>query len=102
MLNRKTDSEAEAAPKRDGESPASAAFGRFEKRRSDIIAAAIPVLNAQGFKGMRLTAVAELIGLKADCNAPGSQPPDPVGGLGIADVIRGGRAAREFGPTEAA
>ena len=38
---------------------------RFEKRRSDIIAAAIPVLNRQGFKGMRLTHVAELIGLRA-------------------------------------
>lgn len=38
---------------------------RFEKRRSDIIAAAIPVLNGLGFKGMRLTEVAELIGLKA-------------------------------------
>ena len=32
---------------------------------ADIVAAAIPVLNAQGFKGMRLTAVAELTGLRA-------------------------------------
>jgi AcrR family transcriptional regulator len=38
---------------------------RFERRRADIVAAAIPVLNEQGFKGMRLTVVAELIGLKA-------------------------------------
>jgi AcrR family transcriptional regulator len=38
---------------------------RFERRRADIIAAAIPVLNSLGFKGMRLTAVAELIGLRA-------------------------------------
>lgn len=38
---------------------------RFERRRADIIAAAIPVLNEQGFKGMRLTDVAELIGLRA-------------------------------------
>src|SRR5690606_27188613 len=38
---------------------------RFERRRADIVAAAIPVLNAQGFKGMRLTAVAELTGLRA-------------------------------------
>lgn len=44
-------------------SPASA--DRFERRRADIIAAAIPVLNGQGFKGMRLTDVAELIGLRA-------------------------------------
>jgi AcrR family transcriptional regulator len=38
---------------------------RFGRRRSEIIAAAIPVLNNQGFKGMRLTAVAERIGLRA-------------------------------------
>ena len=38
---------------------------RFERRRADIIAAAIPILNGQGFKGMRLTAVAEQIGLRA-------------------------------------
>ncbi len=38
---------------------------RFVRRRSDIVAAAIPVLNGQGFKGMRLTAVAERIGLRA-------------------------------------
>lgn len=38
---------------------------RFSRRRADIIAAAIPVLNSHGFKGMRLTAVAELIGLRA-------------------------------------
>jgi AcrR family transcriptional regulator len=45
---------------------AGAAHGeRFERRRADIIAAAIPILNGQGFKGMRLTAVAELIGLRA-------------------------------------
>ncbi len=38
---------------------------RFERRRADIIAAAIPMLNGHGFKGMRLTAVAEMIGLRA-------------------------------------
>ena len=38
---------------------------RFQRRRADIIAAAIPVLNDQGFNGMHLTAVAELIGLRA-------------------------------------
>jgi AcrR family transcriptional regulator len=38
---------------------------RFGRRRGEIIAAAIPVLNRQGFKGMRLTAVAERIGLRA-------------------------------------
>jgi AcrR family transcriptional regulator len=38
---------------------------RYERRRADIVAAAIPVLNDLGFKGMRLTAVAELIGLRA-------------------------------------
>lgn len=48
----------------DRETPAVSA-DRFERRRADIIAAAIPVLNEQGFKGMRLTDVAELIGLRA-------------------------------------
>jgi len=38
---------------------------RFQRRRAGIIAAAIPVLNDQGFNGMHLTAVAELIGLRA-------------------------------------
>jgi AcrR family transcriptional regulator len=38
---------------------------RYERRRADIVAAAIPLLNDLGFKGMRLTAVAELIGLRA-------------------------------------
>jgi len=38
---------------------------QFERRRADIISAAIPVLNGHGFKGMRLTAIAELIGLRA-------------------------------------
>ncbi len=38
---------------------------RFERRRADIISAAIPVLNGHGFKGMRLTDIAELIGLRA-------------------------------------
>ena len=43
-----------------------ARFGeRYERRRTDIVAAAIPVLNDLGFKGMRLTAVAELIGLRS-------------------------------------
>lgn len=45
--------------------PTVVAADRFERRRADIIAAAIPVLNGQGFKGMRLTDVAELIGLRA-------------------------------------
>lgn len=50
----------------EGESALSARSGeRFERRRADIIAAAIPVLNGLGFKGMRLTAVAERIGLRA-------------------------------------
>jgi AcrR family transcriptional regulator len=48
---------AEAPPARSGD--------RYERRRADIVAAAIPVLNDLGFKGMRLTAVAELIGLRA-------------------------------------
>ena len=38
---------------------------RFQRRRADIIAAAIPILNGQGFDGMHLTAVAERIGLRA-------------------------------------
>lgn len=38
---------------------------RFRRRRAEIIAAAIPILNGHGFNGMRLTAVAELIGLRA-------------------------------------
>lgn len=50
------------APERDA-TPGAA--DRFERRRADIISAAIPVLNGHGFKGMRLTAVAELIGLRA-------------------------------------
>lgn len=47
------------------EHPVQGGADRFERRRADIIAAAIPVLNGHGFKGMRLTAVAELIGLRA-------------------------------------
>lgn len=50
---------------RDEIEPQTAGLDRFGRRRADIIAAAIPVLNGQGFKGMRLTAVAELIGLRA-------------------------------------
>ncbi len=53
------------APDRDIAEAGVRSADRFEKRRSDIIAAAIPVLNRQGFKGMRLTHVAELIGLRA-------------------------------------
>ncbi len=54
------------APERDAPVPAmDRSPPRFERRRADIVAAAIPVLNEQGFKGMRLTVVAELIGLKA-------------------------------------
>lgn len=41
------------------------AGARFQRRRADIIAAAIPILNGQGFDGMHLTAVAERIGLRA-------------------------------------
>ncbi len=63
MLSPKTLVAAPDGPGRDG-APGAAA-DRFERRRADIIAAAIPVLNGHGFKGMRLTAVAELIGLKA-------------------------------------
>lgn len=62
MLTRKTQDETADAPERETAAPAA---HRFERRRSDIIAAAIPVLNGHGFKGMRLTAVAELIGLRA-------------------------------------
>src|SRR5688572_7895329 len=53
------------APDRDAAEAGGRSADRFEKRRSDIVAAAIPVLNRQGFKGMRLTHVAELIGLRA-------------------------------------
>ncbi|HEY7798284.1 MAG TPA: TetR/AcrR family transcriptional regulator [Hyphomonadaceae bacterium] len=53
------------APDRDAAETGGRSVDRFERRRSDIIAAAIPVLNRQGFKGMRLTHVAELIGLRA-------------------------------------
>jgi AcrR family transcriptional regulator len=61
MLKRMTD---------DPESPEPEGLGgrvgdRYERRRADIVSAAIPVLNELGFKGMRLTAVAELIGLRA-------------------------------------
>lgn len=67
MLTRKTQIETPDAPARDASGLDAAPQGtdRFERRRADIIAAAIPVLNGQGFKGMRLTAVAELIGLRA-------------------------------------
>jgi AcrR family transcriptional regulator len=60
-VTRKPQIETRDAPERD----ATIGTDRFERRRADIIAAAIPVLNGQGFKGMRLTAVAELIGLRA-------------------------------------
>ncbi len=62
MLGPKSQNETEA-----GVEPEVQPIGmdRFERRRADIIAAAIPVLNSHGFKGMRLTAVAELIGLRA-------------------------------------
>jgi AcrR family transcriptional regulator len=63
VLDRKASSSAALeAPERDRPAPAA---DRFERRRADILAVAIPVLNGQGFKGMRLTTVAELIGLKA-------------------------------------
>lgn len=66
MLSRKANAETAFAPEREGgTTPAGRAHDRFEKRRADIVAAAIPVLNGQGFKGMRLIAVAELIGLRA-------------------------------------
>ena len=63
MLSRKRQDETPATGER--ESQAAGAPDRFERRRADIITAAIPVLNGHGFKGMRLTAVAELIGLRA-------------------------------------
>jgi len=63
VLDKKTLIETPDAPYRDA--PAAHGTDRFERRRADIVAAAIPVLNGQGFKGMRLTAVAELIGLRA-------------------------------------
>jgi len=44
---------------------ASRTADRFERRRSEIVAAAVPLMNSDGFKGMRLTAVAELIGLRS-------------------------------------
>jgi AcrR family transcriptional regulator len=62
VLTRKPQIETRDAPERDA---GPIGTDRFERRRADIIAAAIPVLNGQGFKGMRLTAVAELIGLRA-------------------------------------
>jgi AcrR family transcriptional regulator len=66
VLTRKADTETAADPEREGEPLLAGRVGdRFERRRADIVSAAIPVLNGQGFKGMRLTAVAELIGLKA-------------------------------------
>jgi AcrR family transcriptional regulator len=65
VLNRKGNSETDTAPEREPDTLGGRAAERFEKRRSDIISAAIPVLNGQGFKGMRLTEVAELIGLRA-------------------------------------
>jgi AcrR family transcriptional regulator len=64
-LSRKESAGLPDAPDRDAADAGGRAVDRFEKRRSDIIAAAIPVLNRQGFKGMRLTHVAELIGLRA-------------------------------------
>ena len=63
VLNKNTLLESPDAPYRDA--PSTQGTDRFERRRADIVAAAIPVLNDQGFKGMRLTAVAELIGLRA-------------------------------------
>lgn len=48
-----------------GEAVSGRAADRFERRRSEIVAAAVPLMNAEGFKGMRLTAVAELIGLRS-------------------------------------
>jgi AcrR family transcriptional regulator len=61
VLKHKTQDDTADAPERD----VVPAGERFERRRADIISAAIPVLNGHGFKGMRLTAVAELIGLRA-------------------------------------
>lgn len=66
VLKRNASIGAQDAPEREGDAPEGGRSApRFERRRADIIAAAIPVLNGQGFKGMRLTAVAELIGLRA-------------------------------------
>jgi len=62
VLGPKSQNETDAGAGREGPSLAP---DRFERRRADIIAAAIPVLNSHGFKGMRLTTVAELIGLRA-------------------------------------
>jgi AcrR family transcriptional regulator len=62
VQTRKAQDEAAEAPERGAPGGAP---DRFERRRADIISAAIPVLNGHGFKGMRLTAVAELIGLRA-------------------------------------
>lgn len=62
MLDRKTHDETAGGADRDSGPPGP---DRFERRRMDIIAAAIPILNGLGFKGMRLTAVAEAIGLRA-------------------------------------
>ena len=62
MLGPKRRNETEAGSETDGQASSP---DRFERRRADIIAAAIPVLNSHGFKGMRLTSVAELIGLRA-------------------------------------
>ena len=65
MLARKTAEDGRKPGEPSAEAPASRAAGRFERRRADIVSAAIPILNAQGFKGMTLTAVAEMIGLRA-------------------------------------
>ncbi len=62
VLIQKNQAEMLETPEREA---GSGAADRFERRRADIVAAAIPVLNSHGFKGMRLTAVAELIGLRA-------------------------------------
>lgn len=42
-----------------------AAESRYTRRRDAILGAAIPLLNEEGFKGMRLVRVAEQIGLKS-------------------------------------
>src|SRR5262249_20347946 len=62
VLTRKTQDETAVAPERDAAGPVGE---RFERRRADIITAAIPRLNGHGFKGMRLAPVAGLIGLPA-------------------------------------
>jgi len=62
VLGPKSQNETEAEAQREGPSLAP---DRFERRRAGVVAAAIPVLNSHGFKGMRLTTVAELIGLRA-------------------------------------